>query len=166
MGEPAVTVTRFLADQWPIYRALRLACLADAPDAFGATLAEQQDWPDMLWKMRLQAGVASADACPLLASCDGVPAGIAWAKLEDGDVHIYQVWVAPACRGRGVAAALLDAGINWARTTPAGGVHLSVALSAAAATRLYLRAGFRPHGPPHVLRAGTDLLSQPMYLPL
>jgi GNAT superfamily N-acetyltransferase len=166
LGEPAVTVTRFLPDQWPLYRALRLACLADAPDAFGATLAEQQDWPDMLWQMRLQAGIDALDACPLLASCDGVPAGLAWGKLEADGVHVYQVWVAPAFRGRGLAGALLDAVIDWARAMHAGAVHLSVALGAAAANRLYLRAGFRPNGPPHVLRAGTQLFSQPMYLPL
>ena len=161
-----VTVAPFTAAQWPVYRALRLACLADAPDAFGATLAEQQDWPDVLWQMRLQAGVDSPDACPLLAECDGASAGITWGKVEADGVHVYQVWVAPAYRGRGVAQALLGAIIAWARTKNAGTIHLGVAVGAATATRLYLRAGFVPNGPPDLLRQGSPLLSQPMHLQL
>jgi len=164
----AVSVTRFAPQQWLIYRALRLASLADAPDAFGASLKEQQKWPDALWKMRLEAGIFSDDACPLLAQCDGGPAGLIWGKIEGGkaDVHVYQVWVAPAYRSRGVGRALLDAVIAWSQTKNARAIHLSVALNATAATRLYKRAGFIPIGVPHPLREGSTLLSQSMYLPL
>jgi ribosomal protein S18 acetylase RimI-like enzyme len=168
----AVTVTRFAPQQWLVYRALRLASLADAPDAFGAQLAEQQEWPDMLWQMRLEAGIFSADACPLLAQCDGGPAGLIWGKLEAPrapasgapEVHVYQVWVAPAYRGRAVGRALLDAVIDWARTKNARAVNLSVALSATAAARLYQRAGFVAIGKPQLLREGDILLTQPMQL--
>jgi len=168
----ALTITRFAAQQWLVYRALRLASLADAPDAFGAQLSQQQAWPDMLWQMRLEAGIFSADACPLLAQCDGGPAGLIWGKLEAAhvpgssarDVHVYQVWVAPAYRGRAVGRALLDAVIDWARGKNARAVKLSVALSATAATRLYQRAGFVPAGAPQLLREGDILLTQPMQL--
>ena len=107
---------------------------------------------------------ASSAACPLLAQCDGVPAGITWGKVEADGVHVYQVWVAQAWRGRGVAQALLAAVIAWARSQGARAVHLGVALTATAATRLYLRAGFVPNGQPTILRNGTTLLSQPMHL--
>ena len=168
----AVSVTRFAPQQWLVYRALRLASLADAPDAFGAQLAQQQALPDVLWQMRLEAGIFSPDACPLLAQCDGGPAGLIWGKLEAGqaapgsvhDVHVYQVWVAPAYRGRAVGRALLDAVIDWARTKNARAVHLSVALTATSATRLYTRAGFIPVGAPQLLREGSPLLTQPMQL--
>jgi ribosomal protein S18 acetylase RimI-like enzyme len=168
----AVTITRFAPQQWLVYRALRLASLADSPDAFGAQLAQQQAWPDMLWQMRLKAGIFSADACPLLAQCDGGPAGLIWGKLEpahgpDGgapEVHVYQVWVAPAYRGRAVGRALLDAVIEWARSKNAHAVKLSVAFSATAAAHLYRRAGFVPVGKPQRLRDGELLLTQPMQL--
>jgi ribosomal protein S18 acetylase RimI-like enzyme len=163
-----ITITRFTPQQWLVYRALRLGSLAEAPDAFGAQLAEQQDWPETLWKMRLEAGIFSDDALPLLAQCDGGPAGLIWGKVEGAgpDVHVYQVWVAPAYRGRSVGKALLDAVIAWARTKNARAIHLSVALTAAAATRLYQRAGFIAIGKPHPLREGSRLLSQSMYLQL
>lgn len=174
VAKGAITVTRFTPQQWLIYRALRLASLEEAPDAFGALLSEQQDWPDMLWKMRLEAGIFSDDAYPLLAQCDGGPAGLAWGKIEGKTsaenaspiVHIYQVWVAPAYRGRGIANALLTEIIAWARTKNARAVQLSVALTAATATRLYQRAGFVQSGPPERLRANAALLTQPMQLPL
>lgn len=170
----AITVARFTPQQWLIYRTLRLASLKESPDAFGALLSEQQEWPDMLWKMRLEAGIFSGDAYPLLAQCDGGPAGLAWGKIEgksagandDPVVHIYQVWVAPAYRGRGIANALLTEVIAWARTKNARAVELSVALTAATATRLYLRAGFLPSGPPTLLRDTAALLTQPMQLQL
>jgi ribosomal protein S18 acetylase RimI-like enzyme len=163
-----ITITRFTPQQWLVYRALRLGSLAEAPDAFGAQLAEQQDWPETLWKMRLEAGIFSDDALPLLAQCDGGPAGLIWGKVEGAgpDVYVYQVWVAPAYRGRSVGKALLDAVIVWARTKNARAIHLSVALTAAAATRLYQRAGFIAIGKPHPLREGSRLLSQSMFLPL
>jgi ribosomal protein S18 acetylase RimI-like enzyme len=163
-----ITITRFTPQQWLVYRALRLGSLAEAPDAFGAQLAEQQDWPEALWKMRLEAGIFSDDALPLLAQCDGGPAGLIWGKVEGAgpDVHVYQVWVAPAYRGRSVGKALLDAVIAWGRTKNARAIHLSVALTATAATRLYQRAGFIAIGKPHPLREGSRLLSQSMYLPL
>lgn len=168
----AVSVTRFAAQQWPVYRALRLASLADAPGAFGAQLTEQQAWPDILWQMRLEAGVVSPDNCPLLAQCDGVPAGLIWGKLEPSpalpagipQAHVYQVWVAPAYRGRAVGRALLDAVIDWARSKHADTVHLRVAQSATAATRLYQRAGFVPIGAPQALHDGAPLLTQAMQL--
>jgi ribosomal protein S18 acetylase RimI-like enzyme len=170
----AVTVTRFAPQQWLVYRALRLASLAESPDAFGAQLSEQQDWPETLWKMRLEAGIFSEDACPLLAQCDGGPAGLIWGKVEGAaaskdhgpDVHVYQVWVAPAYRGNGVGKALLDAVIDWARAKNARAIHLSVALGAKSATRLYQRAGFIAIGKPHPLREGSRLRSQSMFLPL
>ena len=162
----------FTPQQWLIYRTLRLASLRESPDAFGALLSEQQEWPDMLWKMRLEAGIFSDDAYPLLAQCDGGPAGHAWGKIEGKPaaandapvVHIYQVWVAPAYRGRGIANALLTEAIAWARAKNARAVQLSVALTAATATRLYQRAGFVPSGPPELLRDNAALLTQPMHL--
>jgi RimJ/RimL family protein N-acetyltransferase len=71
-------------------------------------------------------------------------------------VHLWGTYVAPAHRGRGIAAALLAATLAHARTLP--GVvwaHLSVSDTAPAARRLYERAGFRHWGTePDALRHG------------
>ena len=79
---------------------------------------------------------------------------------------LFQVWVAPERRGRGVGWMLLDAVVVWAREAGAGHLALEVTCGDTAAMRLYRRAGFSCAGDPLPLRPGSPLLKQPMWLPL
>ena len=54
MIESTPTVRRFAANEWRVYRALRLHALRDAPDAFGSTLAREEAFPDDEWVQRLE----------------------------------------------------------------------------------------------------------------
>jgi ribosomal protein S18 acetylase RimI-like enzyme len=155
-------------DDWATYRDLRLAALADSPQAFGSTLAEEAARADDAWAARLAAPALGAyrQGWPFIAALDGTPVGLAWVKLDAPDAataSLYQVWVAPAARGRGIGAALLDAAITWARERRATALHLDVTAGDGAAARLYRRAGFVDVGVP-VPRAGTDLAEQAMML--
>jgi GNAT superfamily N-acetyltransferase len=76
------------------------------------------------------------------------------------------MWVAPDSRGRGVAAALLGAAIDWARSHNARVLQLGVTSGDTPAVRLYKRHGFRESGAPEPLRPGSALLSQTMRLDL
>lgn len=80
--------------------------------------------------------------------------------------QLFQVWVAPEHRGRGVGQMLLDAVVGWARAAGAHAVALDVTCGDTPAARLYLRAGFRSAGDPTPLREGSRLLVQPMRLVL
>jgi GNAT superfamily N-acetyltransferase len=152
---------------WTVYRALRLRALADAPDAFCSTLAEESQRPDDVWAARLAAPALGAhqQGWPFVAELDGTPVGLAWVKMEGAGASLYQVWVAPEARGRGVGAALLDAAIAWARTRHAHALHLTVTAGDGAAARLYRRSGFVDVGSP-VPRADTALSEQAMVLAL
>jgi ribosomal protein S18 acetylase RimI-like enzyme len=157
------------AADWRLYRLLRLRALEESPDAFATTHAEQAERPDDSWAARLAAAAVSADDYPLVAEQEGEPLGLAWAKADADDpgvVEIFQVWVAPAARGRGIAAGLLREAIGWARKRGARAVRLDVTQGDTAAVRLYLREGFRNAGEPVPFRAGSPLLSQAMYLDL
>ena len=68
--------------------------------------------------------------------------------------HLWGMYVAPGHRRQGVAAELLQAALRHARTLPGvSWVHLSVSSAAAAARRLYERAGFELWGTePEALR--------------
>lgn len=93
-----VEVVRASVDDWAQVRDLRLAALADTPDAFGSTLEREQDQPESFWRGRLQA----ADAVTLVAWVDGRPAGLITVApaFDDPDAGgIYSVWVAPFARG-------------------------------------------------------------------
>jgi ribosomal protein S18 acetylase RimI-like enzyme len=175
-GTPAgIRIRRFTAREWPAYRALRLRSLADAPEAFGSSHAAEEAWAQELWMARLTAASVSGRDCPLVAESAGPDGAIAdmlgllWAKCDAEDagiVNLYQMWVAPEARGRGVAAALVDEAVAWARSIRAHSVRLGVVCSNRAAIRLYLRKGFREVGTPAPIRPGSALLEQTMRLNL
>ncbi|THC40087.1 GNAT family N-acetyltransferase [Massilia sp. Mn16-1_5] len=162
-------VRRLAAHEWPLYRALRLRALADAPDAFGSTLAEEETRSDADWAWRLNLGAASNRDLPLVAQLAGEPVGLAWAKVDAADparVNLFQVWIAPQARGHGLAGALLDAALAWARGTGARAMQLGVVCGNDAARRLYERAGFRDIGEPEPQRPGSSRMEQIMRLEL
>lgn len=183
LPSPNVTVRRLLGRDWPVYRALRLRSLADAPYAFGSSLALEESWRPEIWMARLTAAETSGRDCPLIAEAGAAttetvagtdetpaaPLGLVYAKCDAeqaGVVNLFQMWVAPEARGRGVAAALLQASIDWARSIGARQVRLGVVCGNDAAARLYRRAGFRDVGAPEPLRPGSAALEQAMQLDL
>jgi ribosomal protein S18 acetylase RimI-like enzyme len=107
--------------------------------------------------------------CALVAQQDGLLVGLLWAKVDAQDagrVNLFQVWVAPECRGRGVAAALLDEALGWIRERGTRVVHLGVNNANGGALRLYQRAGFRAIGDPYPMREGATHMEQEMRLDL
>jgi ribosomal protein S18 acetylase RimI-like enzyme len=155
--------------EWPLYRTLRLRSLSDAPSAFGSTLAAEQDRKDEDWAWRLGLAATSSRERPLVAELDGVPVGLAWARFDAHDPHLvnlFQMWVAPEGRGRGMAAALLAHAIDWARSRNARTMQLGVMNGNDAARRLYERAGFIAFGSPTPARPGDPRLEHTMRLAL
>ena len=164
-----ITARAFAEAEWRTYRALRLAALADAPEAFGATLAEAEAHRATHWQQRLR-GLSPTLDLPLGGWVNGSPAGLAWGKLGLGNephaAHLFQMWVAPAHRGLGLGALLLGTVIDWARAQLASHVELSVTCGDTPARRLYAAAGFTPWGDPEPLRPGSQVQAQPMRLAL
>lgn len=166
---PPATLRSLVPDEWPTYRALRLAALCDAPDAFGSTLAAEQDRPPEQWRDRLAKAHTSGADLPLVALVQGQAVGLLWAKIDADDarvVHLFQMWVAPEARGHGLGKALLDHAIAWARSVDAQCVKLGVTCGDTPAARLYASAGFRVVGDEVALRPGSTLRSRNMRLAL
>lgn len=163
------SIRTFAPNEWDTYKDLRLRALADSPDAFGRTLAEEQSRGDAEWSSRLASGVDSRWDLPLLAEIDGDMIGLAWGRIESSNLdvaNLYQMWVAPHYRGLGAGQMLLKAVIDWARAANVCYLALGVTCGNNPAMRLYLRAGFKPVGEPEPLRPGSELLAQAMRLPL
>ena len=157
------------AHEWAMYRDVRLSALADAPDAFCTTLADEQARALDSWATRLAQAAVSGQDHPLIAELAGAPVGMLWAKRDDADpgvVNLFQMWVAPEGRGRGVAAALLAQAVAWARAAQARVVQLDVTSGGTAAARRYLRAGFCNVGPAIPRSPGSPIMQQNMRLEL
>lgn len=170
---PTTTVARIRPDDWRELRDVRLRALADAPSAFGSTLAREAAFPDDVWRER------AAQGRTLLARTvpdggppdDGSPAagdrspgpvvGIAAVVPSPDDATVAElvsVWVEPGARGSGVAASLLARADDLAAGLGARTLALWVTATNAPALRLYERAGFAPTGETQPLPSDPRLL--------
>jgi GNAT superfamily N-acetyltransferase len=162
------TVRRIDPSEWQAYRSIRLRALAEAPDAFGSTLAAEAVCTDAHWQERLSLA-AAGDDLPLFAVAGAEPVGLAWAKADAVDparVDLFQMWVDPECRRQGVGSLLLNHAVQWARAKNADWLCLGVTCGDTPAYRLYTRTGFVAVGDPEPLRDGSPIRLQPMRLAL
>jgi ribosomal protein S18 acetylase RimI-like enzyme len=146
-----ITVRRIRAEEWEWLRAIRLRALADAPMAFGSTLADEQARPDEFWRGRAAGGASDDDRATFIAERNGVWVGIGTCVLEAGGAGerpawIFGMWVDPAVRRQGTAQALLRFLAGWARERGADVLNLHVTATNAPAIALYERLGFRTTG--------------------
>ncbi|CAM3389334.1 GNAT family N-acetyltransferase [Nocardioides dubius] len=130
------------AADWQIWRGLRLAALAEAPGAFGATLAEWQGVGDRedRWRARL----SIPGGRDLIALLDGQPVAMASGVPGEaaGTTEVISMWVSPLARGRGVSGRLLDALGSWSIGEGAHTLVLAVRVDNTAAINAYRSAGF------------------------
>ncbi|GAA3173570.1 MULTISPECIES: GNAT family N-acetyltransferase [Streptomyces] len=124
---------------WPLWRAVRLAALSEAPHAFKAGLAEWHNGGEARWRERL----AMPDAYCVVALLDGEAVGVAAGLPGDGGAcELRSVWVSPQARGRSVGNQLIAAVEGWARQRGATTLKLAVLPGNEPAAALYRRNGF------------------------
>ncbi len=139
-----IEIRRLDAGEAAAYREIRLQALALDPDAFGSTLATEQDWPMARFEERVASTtVLGAFAGPRMVGMAGLyrPQG---AKAAHKAV-LWGVFVHPDARGQGIGQALIQAAIAAAGP----GVEqltLDAITDNQAAIRLYQRCGFTIYG--------------------
>ena len=132
------------ADGWPLWRAARLAALADAPDAFPRASAQWAGGGETQWRERL----LDTTALKVVAVKDGAPVGLVRGVVEDGCVWLHSLWVSPQVRGQGLGGQLVTAVEEWAARQGAAHVRLEVVPGNAPAIALYRRHGYVGTGVP------------------
>lgn len=138
-----MSVRRAAPDDEPIVRGLRLAALADAPDAFESTLAEESKLTASQWRQRLSNGAT------FILERTGVPMGLVTGVPHRGDetaAFLVSMWLHPQLRGRRAGDALVAAVLSWARSEGYAGVWLHVLKGDPRARRFYERNGFQYTG--------------------
>lgn len=156
-------------ENWELYKSARLNSLRDSPDSFGSTYDQEAALSDAEWQSRLDLKLRALDALPLVAEMDGQLVGIAWGLIHKPDLriaHIYQMWVSPALRGKGIAKSLLSEIKAWAIGRGCDLMALAVTANNEAAVNLYKSSGFVATGQLEKLRVGSALMVQPMVMEL
>jgi GNAT superfamily N-acetyltransferase len=152
-------IQRLAPDDWKLWRDVRLAALADAPYAYGSTLAREQEFDEAAWRHRL--APANGMTAVAIDGDDTVGAIGGWTPADV--VHVVAAWVAPSARGTGVGDALVTEVLDWAREHGYPRVELRVADGNDSARRLFLRNGFHPTGRREPLESdptvGTEYLA-------
>jgi ribosomal protein S18 acetylase RimI-like enzyme len=127
------------SDDWPLWREVRLAALAEAPYAFKSRLEDWQKGGEQRWRSRLE----TPGTYNIVAMLDGQPVGMASGIPGDKDVsELRSVWVSPPARGRGVGDRLVAAVEVWAKESGAKALKLAVIPGNEPAIALYRRNGF------------------------
>jgi ribosomal protein S18 acetylase RimI-like enzyme len=153
-----------LAD-WPALRGIRLMALADAPEAYASTYAQEEAYADAEWRARSAGGNAFLAYVPEISASE--PVGLAGNyEAEPGIIQLVSVWVRPQARGRGVGVALVVAVTGWAKARDATAVHLWVNENNIPARRLYERCDFVPTGERGPLPSNPHLYEIGMTHPL
>ncbi|MGI5337099.1 N-acetyltransferase family protein [Streptomyces sp. CA-181903] len=157
---PQTTIRPLRPDDWRLYRSVRLAALADAPEAFGSTWAREQAFPEETWRERL------SRRNTFLAERDGAPCGLASVLLTDPrSAELVSFWVTPAARGSGTADLLLDTALTYAAAHARTELRLWVAAGNDRAERFYRRRGFTRTGESQPVRPDEPGLEYAMTRP-
>lgn len=143
------------------YREIRLEGLRLHPEAFGSDYEETLARPDAFWVDRVSyASGRAKDNMWLACASDGALVGTLavftekMRKLEHVG-NVVGVYTRPDWRKRGVAGALLETALAWARRVGFRRLRLAVAVNNAPAIAAYTRAGFVAYGhEPEVIHTG------------
>jgi len=163
---PNLQVRRLEPDDWFTMREVRLAALADSPDAFGSTTARETAFPEAEWRRRIRGSP------PFVAWEGDEPVGLAGVKQNRAtnadEWELVGMWVRPDARGGGVADKLVSAVVDAVKAEQADCLTLWVADGNARARGFYTRFGFEPTGARQVFKRddGSQFDEEQLALPI
>lgn len=144
-----LAIQRVSSADWLLLKQTRLAALKNAPHAFTRSYAEEAAFPEETWRARAEANASDENSAGFLAFAADSPVGLVaclWKDRPQGQVQLVSLWVAPQVRRQGVASALLEATLTWARDVGAVTCEADVTDENHDATVFYWRRGFRRVG--------------------
>ena len=160
-----MTIRRIRAEEHEALRELRLRALADAPDAFGRTHADEAAQPPERWTGWAERGSAGEEEALFVLEHEGGLNGLAAVvpyRDEPGTCMLISMWVAPELRRGGAGERLVRTALDWAATTGNETMLLWVVQSNAPALGLYRKLGFVETGETQPLPSNPSLPEQLM----
>ena len=105
-----ITVRPLGEDDWEDYRSVRLAALRESPEAFVATVEQEEAYDEDFWRQRMQRSAR------LVAEREGRAIGVVSVGTATGNEEtageLFGLWVRPEARGSGVATRLVKDGAS------------------------------------------------------
>lgn len=143
-----MVIRQLAADDWALYRDVRLEALVANPEAFASTFEREQAFTEAEWRRRITVGPDGREMATFaINSADGIDGTAAIVFTPDHHAPmLVAMWVRPTARGTGAGARLVEAAFGWARAQGEQQVVLWVVHDNAAAIGLYESLGFRPTG--------------------
>jgi ribosomal protein S18 acetylase RimI-like enzyme len=123
-----------------LLRSTRLRALADAPAAFGTTLAEAEARGVEFWKAQVRGGLGDHACATWVAIDAGDGVGMLTGVAQLVAVDVIQVWVDPKWRGSVSSKSCLRLS---SRGRPHDRIDIAVATSNSRARAVYERLGFQ-----------------------
>ncbi len=144
--EPKIRAVR--ADEWRLWREVRLRMLREEAAHFGTRWEDASREPDERWQAWTEEAARGDTRVLFAAERDGRWVGVvgAFPRVDPREAQLISMWVDPTTRGQGVAERLIRAVAEWAQSRGCDDVYLFVQEPNVRAQRLYERAGFRPTG--------------------
>ena len=154
-----VTIRTIGAEEWTLWRDLRLRALAHSPDAFRSTLEEENKQPDQWWVEIIETTVAHPRGELWVAWVHGEAVGMLFGRVDQEytTLEIGAMWVAPGVRREGVGSGLIQACVEWGRGCGASTASLWATEVNREAVAFYERHGFVPTEATEALRPGSHL---------
>lgn len=141
-------VRRIRDDEAPLLREVRLRALADAPEAFGQTVAEAASRSDDEWRQQARQSAAGDRRAWFLAEVWSAAAESRLVGIVNGrrrppeDLLVFSMWVDPQLRRLGIGRRLIDAIDAWGHAWDARRTVLWVFAANESAIRFYRSLGF------------------------
>lgn len=128
-------------DEWQLYREVRLAALADAPEAFVARHDDEAACGEDFWRDRM------ARAHRIVAERTDEPVGLVGLGRHDGEPdagEVFGLWIAPSVRGQHVARDLVSTAARQAAKDGCRQLYFWAVSDNASAVGFASSFGFRP----------------------
>ena len=150
-----LAIRRVRPDDGQLLKQVRLAALADSPEAFGSDHDDEAAFDDDVWVERAARGATDdggmgtfvVEAVDADDDTSTAALGMAIGHRPGPDparVELVSMWVHPSARGTGAGRLLVDAVSGWAADTGASAVDLWVMRGNGGARAFYERLGFTP----------------------
>ncbi len=136
-GETGARIARLAESDWRTFAVVRLRALTDSLGVDDPQYRQEAAFTVAQWRRRLR------EHAQFVALIGDRPVGLIGAQQESTRrVYLYSLWLDPGARGHGLARALVEAAVDWARLRKAETVTLRVAADNAAARNVYESLGF------------------------